>query len=403
MPTKKLTKTMVETVKPPKAGRVEYFDTVLPGFGLRVSAQDVKSWILFYRIDGKQVRQTLGRFPVLGLAEAREEAREALKLVAQGQDPRDVKREQQEAAAEARATTYGAVVEQFVEHYAKPRQRTWKETERVLKSLPWHKRPIGSITKREAYRYLDGLVTAGQHAKARVTLSWLKTFWRWAWKRDLVEAPVMDAVEVHVERKERDRVYTDEEIKALWSADGDLNAQERAFLKLVLLLGVRKSELLGMRREELDDLDRPTLWKVPHVRTKTAKKVTKQRTYIVPLPALARRVLVPLLKGEGDLVFPGRHKGKAMLCGSPLMRKVRAASGVDDWAPHAHRHTLGTWAENEGASEYERALLLNHAGGGSVTAGYSHGYPVELKREWLGRWAGHVSGVVQPKGVELLS
>ncbi len=58
--------------------------------------------------------------------------------------------------------------------------------------------------------------------------------------------------------------------------------------------------------------------------------------------------------------------------------------------------------ENEGASEYERALVLNHAGSGGVTAGYSHGYPVELKRKWLERWAEHVAEVVSP-GVELLA
>ena len=89
--------------------------------------------------------------------------------------------------------------------------------------------------------------------------------------------------------------------------------------------------------------------------------------------------------------------------GTPLMRKVRKASGISDWYPHAHRDTVATWMQNEGASEYERGLVLNHAGSGSVTGDYSHGYPIELKRKWLERWAEHVAEVVQPDGAALLA
>ena len=58
--------------------------------------------------------------------------------------------------------------------------------------------------------------------------------------------------------------------------------------------------------------------------------------------------------------------------------------------------------QNEGASEFERAMILNHAGSGGVTGDYSHGYPLDLKRWWLERWANHIAGVVQPEGAELL-
>ena len=80
--------------------------------------------------------------------------------------------------------------------------------------------------------------------------------------------------------------------------------------------------------------------------------------------------------------------------------RIRRASVLH---PHAHRDTVATWMQDEGASEYERGLILNHAGSGSVTSGYSHGYPLELKRKWLEHWADHVAGVVQPEGAELLA
>jgi hypothetical protein len=65
------------------------------------------------------------------------------------------------------------------------------------------------------------------------------------------------------------------------------------------------------------------------------------------------------------------------------------------------RHTLATWLQNAGYSEWKRGLILNHAGT-SVTAGYSHAYAVDLKRDLLTKWADYVASLVQPKGTELM-
>jgi integrase len=294
---------------------------------------------------------------------------------------------------------YESVVADFIELYAKPRQRTWKETARVLNAVPWAGRPIAEITKQDAYALLDGIVADGHHSKAAATHAWLRKLWRWAARREIVDAPIMDMVEIEVERTIRNRVYSDDEIRSLWNASEGLSSPQHALVKLLMLLGVRKGELAGMQSSELDDPDMPALWTVPHERTKTRKSSRKPRTYIVPLPPLARRVLKPMLKD--GLIFPSQAPDRPIDTGTFLSTRVRKASGVADWFPHAHRHTLATWAENAGASEYERALLLNHAGGG-VTSGYSHGYPLDLKRQWLERWAEHVAVVVSPEA-ELLA
>src|SRR5271170_6581432 len=64
MPKRSLTQLFVDRIGPPKAGRVEYWDTHLPSFGLRVSASGAKSWVVMFRVHGgdrTQVRETLGR------------------------------------------------------------------------------------------------------------------------------------------------------------------------------------------------------------------------------------------------------------------------------------------------------------------------------------------------------
>jgi integrase len=79
-----------------------------------------------------------------------------------------------------------------------------------------------------------------------------------------------------------------------------------------------------------------------------------------------------------------------------LKVKLVKAGAPQDFMAHAFRHTIATWLENKGRSEWERGLVLNHSGGGSVIGGYSHGYPVELKKTMLVEWAEHVERLVSP-------
>lgn len=435
MPTANLTDRTIRALKAPSEGQVDYFDKSDRGLHMRVSSGGTKTFMLKYVVDGRQRKARLGRYPDLPLANAREKASNWRRMAADGIDPaveRDLAREERQRA---RANSFEAVVEDFIEKYAKPRQRTWAETRRTLLTgcAEWKARPFASITKRDAHALLDGFVAAGRHHKAARTLSWLKTLWRWAAKREIVDMAIMDAVSIEIEKAPRDRTYTDDEIEALWRA-ADRRLDQRpalpvgtrsdrrsdgsdtalpplvgAYVKLIILLGVRRAELAGMRWSELDDPEAPTFWTIPFERTKSRKR-SAPRVYPTPLPPLAQRILRDLARRRAeedvaeedrDIVFLSRKRGVPMDAGTPMKAKVRAASGVADWSPHAHRHTIATWLENAGHSEYERGLVLNHSGSG-VTAGYSHGYPVDLKRRLLTEWAAHVESVVAAEGVAVL-
>jgi len=87
----------------------------------------------------------LGTLPETKLAEARGLAEQYASKASKGIDPR-----KGEAANPATAT-YGAIVDQFIERYAKPRQRTSDQTERILKNCQaWRDKPIREITKHDA-------------------------------------------------------------------------------------------------------------------------------------------------------------------------------------------------------------------------------------------------------------
>ncbi|HEX3860256.1 MAG TPA: Arm DNA-binding domain-containing protein, partial [Stellaceae bacterium] len=81
----------------PATGRIEYFDRSTSGFGLRVTSRGHRSWICFYRHKGEKRRYTIGPFPQLGLAEARERAKDILRSAAGGGDPANKKKQERKA------------------------------------------------------------------------------------------------------------------------------------------------------------------------------------------------------------------------------------------------------------------------------------------------------------------
>jgi integrase len=392
----------IERLSPPASGQALHWDTKQPGLALFVSYGGTKTFRSTFTLNGKFQTRLLGRFGEITLTEARDLAKADREAADKGIDPRQAKPKPRELKL------YGDVVDEFITHYAKPRQRTWSQTERILKRncAAWLKRPMDAITKQEALTLLRSFVAEGHPYKASLTHKWLKVLWRWAWRQDIVAVNLMDKVEIDIERRERDRVYTDAEIKATWRAADVLDPVKSAFVKLLILLAPRKTALVGMRRSHLDDADNPTLWTTPFELTKSSKRTPKKRVYLTPLPPLAQRIIKSLPKGD-DRLFPmlslcsGRD-AQSYFHGGWLARHLIRHGAPRNFTFHAWRHTIATWLENEGASEWERALVLNHAGGMAVTAGYSHGFAGKLKLELLSRWSEHVERLVHPEGAVLL-
>src|SRR5215471_1070579 len=106
---------------PPRPKQLDYFDDSLPGFGLRISYNGRKSWVVLYRCNGVKGRLTLGRFDTIPLADARDQARAALREAAAGVDPSVQK------ARDREAPTFKRLAERYIEEYAKPRKRTWQK------------------------------------------------------------------------------------------------------------------------------------------------------------------------------------------------------------------------------------------------------------------------------------
>jgi integrase len=390
-------------LRPPKSGQQLFWDSGSKGqlgLALLVSSGGTKTYRSTFYLDGKPVARKLGRVGEMPLDEARRLTLEDRKAASQGVDPRSPKH------AVGSTPTFGSVVDRFIEEHCKPRQRTWPQTRAALvrNCAALLDRPMAAITKADIRELLRGIVAEGKPAKARLTHSWLRRLWRWCVSEDIVEAPIVDGIASEVERRVRDRVYSDDEIRAAWAAADRLGGAEAAFVKLLILLVPRVTALACLRWSDLDD--DMTLWTTPHELTKTKKTASRKRVYLTPLSPLARRILMGLPRHEGrvfpDLPIQTSEAGQPRFNGTHLRNMLVDQGAPADFQYHAWRHTIATYLENAGHSEWERGLVLNHSGSGSVTSGYSHGYPLELKQSLLTKWSDHVEQLVRPEGAALL-
>ena len=108
----------------PRKKQYEVPDGKVRGLTLRVLPSGAKTWSYRYRIGRRQHRISLGLFPAVGIANARDIAEDTLLKVRKGADPASEKRAQLNDDA---AGTFGALADRYLEEHAKPNKRSWKE------------------------------------------------------------------------------------------------------------------------------------------------------------------------------------------------------------------------------------------------------------------------------------
>jgi integrase len=389
--------------------QVEQFDAALAGFALRVTPKDTKSFVFFYRYGGKQRRATLGRWPVVTLAEARKRAEKILKLVNEGTDPRVEEKNKKARRISAQDYTYEIAVEEFIQKYAidKKKSRRWKDQKLLLmnagKKLDtsgrpdkndrgWADLPVAQITGEHVYDALDTRLSKSPYAANR-TYEVLCVFFRWHYRRGLVPQNPMDKVDKPFDgEKPRDRFWSNNEIKALWQAADKLNEPWPSYLKLLIVMGQRKNEIASMRWGGLDLEE--GVWELPEDQHKG------KRGHKFPLPPLAIRILKGIPRvGENPYVFPGRLDNRPMTVGSHQQTRIRNLSSIADFTFHAARHTLGTNLQDLKVPPHIISECLAHARQGVTARHYGHYDYLDEQREAFEAWASHVEKLIYPDGV----
>lgn len=394
--------------KPPVSGRRDVSDSVVPGLQFRVSGtrdKPVKSWSVLFRFNGDLARYTLpDRFPKIGVAKARNLARHALELAGQGKDPREQEAAVRAAKREAEADTVRAAVDKFVATYAS--QRKWRDLERILRNEAvdaWGDRPVASVTRRDIIDRLDTIFERAP-VRANRALTVFRLFFKWCRNRGLIEAsPAADIDPMTVEA-ERDRVLTDTEIKAYWSAAEAKGWPFGEIYRLLLLTGCRRDEIGGLRWHEIN-ADKSML-EIDGSRIKGGKPL------VVPLsrPALAIVRTLPRI-GSSAFVFPSAKNGdgaedrpasgygKAKILMDALMladlQKQDAKAKLMPWRVHDLRRTCRSGLSRLQIPADIAELAIGHALTGVRKIYDRYDYLAE-RRDALDRWGEHVLDLVTP-------
>jgi integrase len=389
MPRRSLTAPTVARLKPPSQGQVDYFDKGFPGFALRVSYGGGKSFVFFYRIGGKLRRMTLGTFPALSLAEAREAWRVARQDAAAGRDPaRAHKREKP-------ATDFENVAREWVmRDQAKNKSR--REVERIVnrEMIPvWGTRAIAEITRRDILDLIDGIADRGSPIMARRVLAYVHRLFKWSVGRGIIDTnPATDLPKPGSETK-RDRVLSDEEVIRIWNVSLNLGWPFGEAIRLLILTGARREEIGALQWEEFVDRE----IRLAGTRTKNGNP------HIIPLSAAACAIVggIPRIPG-GKLVFTTNGK-------TPISGWSRAKTALDEeaaimtpWRIHDLRRTVATGLQKLGIGLQVIEAILGHVSGsraGVVGTYQRHSFDDE-KRTALEAWGAHILALLERRNPE---
>ncbi len=397
MPKTNLTARTLEALKPLARGQVDYWDASLPGFGVRVSPGGRKAWVLMYRIGSRKRRLTLGTYPPMMLADARDEAKAALLTVQKGSDPAAEKCEWR------KAQTFAQLAELYLEQHAKPNKKSWRLDEKAL----WRdvvprlgNRRAREITRRDIRDLLDDIKARGSPIQANRTFEIMRKLFNWAIAEDYLPDSPCQKISKPAKENRRDRVLKEDEIRAVWQAMEAEQPLVAALFKLRLITAQRGGEVASMRWE---DIDFPSSWwTIPGERTKNGL------SHRVPLSPLALEILDRLKteRLEPPWIFPSPKPGRHLEHMVQATRRIRKRSGVE-FVPHDLRRTAASYMTGMGVPRLTVKKILNHVES-DVTATYDrHSYDQE-KRQALEAWGQRLEEIVSGRaaaavgnGVEL--
>lgn len=317
------------------------WDDALPGFGVRIYPSGNKAFVLSYRNQfGAKKLLTLGSAKVVTLQQARTKAKRFLGKVEDGADPLADKQKI------ARGETIADLCREYVERHAKPKKKTWKEDERRISrhiTPNFGNRKAASITRAEVAALHHRIGKTAPYEANRTVELIRKVFQVgkiWGFIDEDHPNPGI-GIE-RFDQKSRDRWVTHEELPRLWEAIERLeNVYAKAAIKLYILTGVRKNELLGATWDQID-FERREL-NLPDTKA--------GRPHHVPLSPLAVEILkaLPQVKGNSH-IFPGDKPGSHYFNIYKPWYRVRKEAGLDDVRLHDLRRTVGSWLATQGAS-----------------------------------------------------
>jgi integrase len=358
----RLTDRLVRSLSPPSTGNRITFDSEVTGFGARITAAGARSFVVQYRVGGRQRRITIGSYPDWPVGLARDRAKLLKRQADVGDDPMEARDRTRTAP-----TVQGLADRYLTEHAPKKRERSVREDKGLLRR---HILPRIGHMRLEAVRSADlerlhQAITQDAPIRANRALSLLGMMFSLAVKWGLrTDNPVRSVARNREARRER--FLTSDELQRLLAVlDKHPHQTGASAVRLLLLTGCRVGELLSADWSQFDL--RAGIWVKPASATK------QKKLHRIPLSAAAIEVLVGMREtAAGAALFPGR--GRADRRRSTLKAfwvDVCQSAEIENLRVHDLRHSFASYLAGEGMSLPVIGSLLGHASP-ATTSRYAH-------------------------------
>lgn len=358
----RLTLTMIEKASLPAKGSAWLWDASTPGLGVRILASGSRSYVYRYGSGRRGVsrRVTLGQHGAITLEQARQLARKMIGARADGRDPAG-----ERARARGVPTLREFSAEYLAQHSDRHKRPASAAVDRELFELhllpAFGSRPLDKITREDVARW-----HRRKHetpTRANHCLALLSHVYTIAQRWGILEGAVNPARGVvRYQLPKRERYLSLDELQRVGVELAKSDSASAAALRVLILTGARRSEVLGLR------------WDAVDLRAGVAKLATRKRgPLLLVLPAAACAVLAEIEPGHvGPWCFPGRGKGP--LAGDSLSHAwevIRARAGLADVRVHDLRHSFASVLAGRGVSLPIIGGLLGHSQP-ATTARYAH-------------------------------
>ena len=368
---------------PPEKKQAFLWDATAPGLGLRATPAGKPAYVFQSVYQGKDLRITIGSPAAWSIPDAQAKARELQRLIDEGKDPRDLKREalavhaEKQAAAAARALTVGEVWPLYLENGKPKRRDAWKPRYRAdLEAMaapggekkkrgqgttrpgplyPLLALPLAGVNEDTLKSWYDREAVAGKHQAARA-LMMFRGFLRWCAARpeyrnltDRDAGKAAAIVESLPSTTRRTDALEAAQVPGWWAGVEQLsNRTASAYLRALLLTGARREELAALTWANVD-----FQWR----KLTIADKVETTRT--IPLSPYMAQMLATLPR-VGPYVFASTGKAGRITDTRASHAKALQSAAIEGLTIHGLRRSFSLLGEAAGAPAGAIAQVMGH-------------------------------------------
>lgn len=374
------------------------------GLYLLISPAGSKLWRWKYRVLGKEKVMSLGSYPDVSLAQAREGLDKARKVLAAGSDPMAIRKADKVATRAATENSFESVARLWWAHWKPGRseQHAGQVMRRLEADVFPHigARPVAEVQAPELVAMLKAIAGRGVNDLAKRALQTSGQVFRYAIAHGFAKRnPATDIKpgDVLASRQKQNMARIDG--KELPELMRHIDAYQgtpvtRMAMKLMSMTFVRTTELIGARWSEFD-LD-SMRWDIPASRTKM------KTPHIVPLSTQAVSVLktLHLVTGHSPMLFPGERDHEKSMSNNTILKALERMGYKGRMTGHGFRGVASTLLHEMGFDHAHIELQLAHQERDEVSAAYNHATYLKQRAKMMQDWGDHLetctSGKVFP-------